>query len=375
MRRSRICVLLCVLGMSLMLTGCARTDARKAYRKGCTALTEGKAQDAQDKFDAAIAAGYYLADAYRGRGISLMLLGQYPDACIAFERSLLNADKKSAAFARDVKLYLAYCRENNGQEDKALKIYGEILGKSRDREVLYLRGKSYLSSGEFKKAEHDFDEAVSGSTDFELYVNVYQCYAALDKSADGSKYLEEALKIDDDSKSAAYHKGLIEYYLKNYEDARDVLIKAINADSTDKNSMLLLGQVYLAMNDVADARAVYDSFTGNEETAAAAYNGMALCDISEGSYESALKNIEKGLNYEDAEARQGLLFNQIVVYENEHDWDKARAAAAAYAVEYPTDEAGQRENKFLNRSSGDETYVTRESSTLKTEEAASSVSS
>lgn len=335
--------------MAMSLAGCARTDARTAYKEGCAYLTEGKSVQAQKKFEETIVNNYYLAEAYRGQGIALMAQQLYPDACIAFEKSLLNAEGKGTKFTRDVRLYLAYCRENNGQKEKALKIYNDLLSKSHDREVLYLRGKIYLNDGNIRKAEKDFDEAVSGSTDFELYVNVYQCYAALDKSADGSKYLEEVLSIEDTSSSASYHKGLIEYYLKNYDDAREILIKAINADSSDKKSMLLLGQVYLATNDVSDARAVYDSYTGNEETAASAYNGMALCDIAEGNYASALQNIEKGLNYEDSEARQGLLFNQIVVYENEHEWEKARGAVAAYVAAYPMDEAGMRESKFLNR--------------------------
>ena len=337
----------------LVITGCARTDARKAYREGCTALTEGKAAEAEKKFEKVVSADRYLAEGYRGLGIAYMTQGEYPEACIAFEKSLLNAERKDADFTRDVRLYLAYCRENNGQEDKALKIYNDLLARSRDRDVLYLRGRYYLNSGQFRKAERDFDEAIADSDDFELYVNIYQCYAALDKSADGSKYLEEALKIEDKSKSARYHKGLVEYYLKNYEGARDILIEAINKDSTDKKSMLLLGQVYLAMNDAADARAVYDSYTDKEDAAASAYNGMALCDIYEGSYDSALQNIEKGLQYKDDEARQGLLFNQIVVYENMKDWDKARQAAASYVAAYPTDEAGQKENKFLNRSPSD----------------------
>ena len=145
-----------------------------------------------------------------------------------------------------------------------------------------------------------------------------------------------------------YEQGLVSYYLQNYSDARDMLIKAMRKDPDDGRAIYLLGQVYLASGDVADARALYWDYTDKPETAATAYNGLALCDIREGKYESALENVEAGLALGDESANEGLLYNEIVLYEQLHDWQTAKKKAAAYVTRYPGNEAGVREYTFLS---------------------------
>ena len=104
----------------------------------------------------------------------------------------------------------------------------------------------------------------------------------------------------------------------------------------------------LFRSDIADARAVFREHTKQESTAAGAWNGLALCDIAEQDYESALRNVEEGLQTADENAIQGLLFNEIVIYEHMRDWKTARSKAAAYVGRYPADEAGLREYEFLS---------------------------
>ena len=131
-------------------------------------------------------------------------------------------------------------------------------------------------------------------------------------------------------------------------DAREMLIKATRNNPDDGRAVFLLGQVYLASGDVADARALYRSCTDNLATAAGAFNGLALCDIAEQKYEDALKNVQAGLAVGDASAEQGLLFNEIVLYERLGEWVAAKQRAAAYLGKYPSDEAGIREYEFLS---------------------------
>ena len=63
---------------------------------------------------------------------------------------------------------------------------------------------------------------------------------------------------------------------------------------------------------------------------------MAYCDILDGDYDSALSNIQKGLDTGDQDEKQALLFNEIVAYE-----------ITAYLEAYPTDERAVKENYFL----------------------------
>ena len=170
----------------------------------------------------------------------------------------------------------------------------------------------------------------------------------LGKRADGSDYLERALKIVNTSQADYYNKGLVNYYLQNYDDAKSYLIQALDEDPEDSGSILLLGRVYLALNDVADARAMFNEYVDDPSTAPAAYNGLALCDMEDDDYEKALANVEKGLEYGNSTANRGLLFNEIIIYEHRRDWAMAKAKSAAYIAMYPADEAGLRENEFLS---------------------------
>ncbi len=337
-----------VLAAALLLTGCARSDASAYYRAGCKALTAGHYKTAEKQFRSAIKTKYYLAEAYRGLGISQMRRGEYAEACISFERSILNIEKQDGDFYRDVNLYLAYCRSYNGQSDKAMEIYNSLLKRNADdADVLFLRGRAELSENKDKEAKKDFTAATEQKPEYDLYINIFQCYDRLGKNGDGSEFLEKALKLANQNDDDNYNKGLVNFYLENYEDARDNLIAALKANPKHTRASLLLGQVYLKMKDTADARAVYTSALKNKDAEAGAYNGLTLCDIADQDYDSALKNVEAGIKLNDASANQGLLYNEIVVYENKKDWATAKAKAAEYVAKYPTDEAGARENEFL----------------------------
>ena len=215
-------------------------------------------------------------------------------------------------------------------------------------EMPELRGRLNMELGNEAAAASDFDKAATLSGDYDLYINIYQAYASHGKRADGSDYLERALKIVNTSQADYYNKGLVNYYLQNYDDAKSYLIQALDEDPEDSGSILLLGRVYLALNDVADARAMFNEYVDDPSTAPAAYNGLALCDMEDDDYEKALANVEKGLEYGNSTANRGLLFNEIIIYEHRRDWAMAKAKSAAYIAMYPADEAGLRENEFLS---------------------------
>lgn len=332
----------------LLLTGCGRSNAVSAYQAGCKALESGKYKTAEKQFRSTIKTKYYLAEAYRGLGIAQMCNADYAEACISLERSILNIEHQDSDFYRDVNLYLAYCRSYNGQTDKAMEIYDSLLKRNADdSEVLFLKGRAELGDNDDKAAKRDFDAATKQNPEYDLYINIFQCYDRLGKNGDGTRYLEKALKIAGQNEDEDYNKGLVNYYLKNYDSARDHLIAALKANPNHTKASLLLGQVYLKMNDTADARAVYTSALKNKDAEAAAYNGLALCDLADEKYDDALKHVERGIKLDDEDANQGLLYNEIVVYEKQRDWANAKMKAAAYVAKYPTDEAGIRENEFL----------------------------
>ena len=342
------CLIIPAILSAVLLSGCARSDAKAAYTAASAELTAGNPEKAAEGFLKVTESGYYLSEAWRGIGLAYMQQTMFADACVAFEKSLLYLDQESDAYQRDVSLYLAFCREHQGEKDKAMEIYNTLIKKSPDAETLFLRGRLNLRNGNTNAAGNDFDQAISIEPDYDLYINIYEVYEAVDKSGDGAHYLEEALKEAGKDESDYYDQGLVSYYLQNYEEAKDLLIMALRKDGSDSRSVFLLGKVYLAMNDVADARAVFREHTQQESTAAGAWNGLALCDIAEKDYENALRNVEEGLAVGDESAAQSLLFNEIVIYEQMRDWPTARSKAASYVGKYPSDEAGLREYEFLS---------------------------
>lgn len=330
----------------LALTGCARSDAKSAYEKGCEALKRQETDSAMTYFNGVVQAGYYLPEAYRALGLIYLGESDYADACVSFEKSLNEVDGESDSFIRDVSLYLAFARDLKGEPDQAMTIYDGLIRKSPDAEVLFLRGRLHVRNGEADAAKADFDQAVSLSSDYDLYINIYEVYASEEKSGDGSDYLEKALAEAQKQQDAFYEQGLVNYYLENYDDAKQELTDAIKKDGSDMKPIFLLGKVYLATGDVANARAVYKQYTGTDGAAADAWNGLALCDMAEQKYDDALTDVENGLKADSS--NQGLRYNEIVILEEKRQWADARAKAASYVASFPTDEAGLREYEFLS---------------------------
>ena len=79
----------------------------------------------------------------------------------------------------------------------------------------------------------------------------------------------------------------------------------------------------------------------------AAYNGLALCEIGSGNYDTALSYITQGLALESESGKQELRFNEIVVYEKKLDFATALVKAEAYCTLYPADQKGKKEWQFL----------------------------
>lgn len=130
------------------------------------------------------------------------------------------------------------------------------------------------------------------------------------------------------------------------DSAKKELTEAVNRKYPD--AVLFLGKIYLSDKDTANARAMYQQYMEmQEENQALGYNGLALCDIAEGNYSSALEQIQKGLEVAQKSDVQELLYNEIVIYEKMLDFNTAKTKMASYMELYPDDVDAQKENQFL----------------------------
>lgn len=337
-----------LLGCTLLLAaGCGTSQADELYNNGIEALNEGDYEGAVEAFEQLTQSGKRLAEAYRGEGIAWLRQEAYPEAIAAFSRSLNYMDFSNAEFEKDVTYYLASARLSYGEVDKAIELYSGLLRKEADQECYFLRGKAYLIQGDLENAQKDFTRALADSTDYNSYITIYQLYVDQGQRSEGQVWLEMALELTPETGEDYYQRGRILVLQEEYEEAADALVEAVNLEYSD--AMLLLGRVYLNMGDSSSARSMYQNYLDGGEYPGRGYNGLALCDIYEGSYDSALQNIQSGLEAgEDEEVRKSLLYNEIVVYEYQKDFATAKSKMAEYLAAYPDDQDAVRENQFLS---------------------------
>lgn len=338
-----------VLAAALMLSGCAMGGATGTKTtQGIAALEDGAYAQAQQLFTEAIQEKEQQMLAYRGLGLANMGLAQYEDAEAAFKEALARTDEKMPDNRTDLQLYLAASQYRQEQYEKTADTCTALLEEIPEgvAEAYYLRGASELHEKNQDDAKNDFDRAAAlEPEDYDLYLNIYETYRKLNLSGIGAEYLQNALDIQGEKLEDYYNRGRIYYYLEDYAAAQSQLIGP--AEEKYEPAMELMGRVYLAQEDYDHAQAVYEQVQEAFGASVGSYNGLALCAIQRGDYDSALTYIGQGLALEGTEGKQELYFNEIIAYEKKLDFATAKVKAEAYTQNYPSDEAGQKEWTFL----------------------------
>lgn len=334
----------------LLLGGCAMGSATGTKTTaGIGMLEAGEYQQALENFKEALQNGEEEMLAYRGLGIAYLGLAQYEDAEDAFGAALECTDDRQPENVQDIRLYLATAQYRGEKYEDTIITATEILeaAEAGNADAYFLRGASYLYSGQQEDAAKDFGAAVAlEPADYDLYLNIYECYRTLNLSGVGSEYLQSALNIQGEDTEYYYNRGRVFYYLEDYEAAQKQLIGPVEAGH--EPSMYLIGKVYLAMEDYEHAGSVYQQIQQKFGDSAEVYNGLTMCAMARGDYDSALSYIGQGLALGASADSQELYFNEIIVYEKKLDFETAKAKAKEYVERYPGDEAGQKEWAFLS---------------------------
>ena len=82
--------------------------------------------------------------------------------------------------------------------------------------------------------------------------------------ADGTRYLEAALKTEPKNAEDYCNRGKVYYYMEDYSNAQKELTEAVNQKSTE--GMLLLGMVYRAQGDTSNARSMYQQYVSADDS-------------------------------------------------------------------------------------------------------------
>ena len=343
---------------SCLLAGC-NSEEQQIFNEAKKDLEQGSYDYALEEFTTSVNNGISLAVSYRGIGICQLQLGNYEEAITAFTNAL-GAEKVSKTMSRDLYLYRATARLQSGHLEDAMADC-QILAQNyeMDADSWFLTGKVALAMDGYEEASSDFEQSYGEDSSYDRAIQIYEAYLEKDMEADGTRYLEAVLSTEAKGTADLCDRGRIYYYMEDYTNAQKELTDASNQGSTE--ALLILGMVYSAQQDYANARSVYQQFINQKledtsknqtQTAASGYNGLAVCDIADGNYDSALENINSGIAVAADDEMQSLLFNEIVVYEKKLDFSTAQAKAQEYVGMYPEDEEAAKELDFLKSRTG-----------------------
>lgn len=346
-----ICLLAAGLG-ALLLTGCGGEN-QKTYEQANADLEEANYDYALNEYQACISAGYKLAQSYRGSGIVKLRTGDYQGA-IDDLTNALNDEKTGKSDRKDLLEYRAAAELKAELYDQAMADCQTLAEDySLNANDYYLTGCVALAMDSYDEASSNFSEAYGSDSTYEMAIQIYEAYLGQDMEADGTRYLEAALKTEAKTADDYCERGKVYYYMDDYENARTELTTAADKGSTE--ATLILGMVYMAQGDTSNARSFYQQYIDADgDDPAKGYNGLALCDISDGNYDSALQNISQGLGDATSDEMRDLLFNEIVVYEKKLDLSTALSKAQEYVQTFKDDDAAAKELTFLQSRVGNQ---------------------
>ena len=346
-----ICLLAAGLG-ALLLTGCGGEN-QKTYEQANADLEEANYDYALNEYQACISAGYKLAQSYRGSGIVKLRTGDYQGA-IDDLTNALNDEKTGKSDRQDLLEYRAAAELKAELYDQAMADCQTLAEDySLNANDYYLTGCVALAMDSYDEASSNFSEAYGSDSTYEMAIQIYEAYLGQDMEADGTRYLEAALKTEAKTADDYCERGKVYYYMDDYENARTELTTAADKGSTE--ATLILGMVYMAQGDTSNARSFYQQYIDADgDDPAKGYNGLALCDISDGDYDSALQNISQGLGDATSDEMRDLLFNEIVVYEKKLDFSTALSKAQEYVQTFKDDDAAAKELTFLQSRVGNQ---------------------
>lgn len=344
MKRKRVLTIGIVA--ALFCTGCGMEDKMDNVSAGMTAVQNLEYEDALQYFNAALEGKEDERQICRGIGIAYMGLSRYEEAISYFERALQLSDGTVRDIDFDINYYLATAYFRNGQAQEAIRSYDAILAlRPKETDAYFLRGCVKLYSGDYDEAKLDFDNAMSlDAQNYDRLIQIYEALVDNGYKEAGKEYLYQVI-ADNEKSISDYDMGRIYYYLEDYENAKDCLVRVKIASNYEAS--LYLGRTYEALGDYNYASSIYSDYTLNDQSKAEIYNQLGLCRMQMGEYELALMAFQSGMGIEGNDMMQTLKFNEIIAYEYMGDYTTAAVLMSDYLKSYPDDEAAQRENQFL----------------------------
>lgn len=330
----------------ICLSGCSMGARNENINAGMESITALEYDNAIASFEVAREAGEDERLICRGEGLAYMGKTMYVEAAQAFEQALDLSDGRVNNMDYDINYYLATAYYKQGDKEKAVGVYGAIIGlRDEEKDAYYLRGVIRVEQGNLDSAKEDFDKTIAlNKNDYDRLIEIYGVLAANGYKETGQEYIQAAM--DAGTKNMTnYEKGRICYYLEDYENARTYLEKA-RGDS-GYEAVLFLGKTYETLGDNNYAISVYNTYLEGSGQNPQVLNQLGLCKMNTGDYQGALTAFQSAMSMEGNGMMQILKMNEIIAYEKLEDFKKAAVLMESYLKSYPDDQEAQREYTFL----------------------------
>lgn len=346
-RRGSFLILIISVLFGILFSGCGQKTEQSYLAAGMKQIEEMDYDAALASLEAALLAGENERQVERGMGIACMGKTDYEAAIEHFLTSLSLSNGIVIEMDYDINYYMAAAYQKIGKFEEAEAVYTAILAMREDMDAYYLRGIARLAQDRYVDAKEDFDTAVRlEPNNYSRLVQIYEVLYTNGYKEPGLEYLQTALS-ERSSKMSAFDKGVIHYYLGNYEQAQ-VFLEEAKADGR-ADSYLYLGMAYEATGDHNYAITnVYTAYLQNHEGNAPLYNQLGLCYMKQGNYSAALEAFQQAMQIPDNGMMQTLRFNEIIVYEYLGEFTQAEVLLDNYLKNYPDDEEARREYDFLS---------------------------
>ena len=330
---------------SFLLSACSVSEA-DAFTNASRAVENGDYTTASALFDKALAEGADKKLVYRGEGMAYLGRNDFDNAITSFENALHESNGIIEDVDIDISYYLAVAFYKSGKINEALDTLNAVIAlKENSDTAYYLRGKINLMNGNKDAACADYNKTIElAPHDYDHYIRICEDLRDAGYEADSNGYIEKAMSSG--GKMSSYRKGVFEYYLGSYTDARNDLENAKKTEKSD-NLLLYLGRTYEALGDTGYALSIYEEALASDPMNGKLYNQLAMLMIDQKDYKGALDIINQAMEQGVTDGVQNLMYNRAVTCEYLYDFENAALYMKEYVEKYPEDENAQREYLFL----------------------------
>ncbi len=285
--------------------------------------------------------------AFRQVGINKMNEGKFDEAAEAFQKALDQSQAVIGELELDICYYKATAQYNGGDTKGAITTCDALIDyDDKDAKAYFIRGCINLKEGDSENARKDYASALELSgNNYALYLSVYENLSGAGFEEEAEELVTKALDLEGESAEDYRERGHIYLIREEYDKARKELDQAIKMGDT--KALLYLAQVYDAQGDSKKATSLYESYIKKNDADADTMIALGEVQMEAGKYQSALELFQQALEAGSPENEKNLRRNEIICYENIHDFAKAKEKIASYVKDYPEDEEAQREQQFL----------------------------